>query len=93
MTKKASQGEITFRRYIRCKVSRAAEPWGCATRGSAVLRCRVPYTDEVLFCAANPFRLFGSLALPFPIPFRFESAVEGTKLFDNAQSPPTKPVE
>jgi hypothetical protein len=26
-------------------------------------------------------------------PFRFESAVEGTKLFDNAQTPPTKPVE
>jgi hypothetical protein len=26
-------------------------------------------------------------------PFRFESAVEGTRLFDNAQTPPTKPVE
>jgi hypothetical protein len=90
MTKRGSPSEIMLRRYIRCVISGAAEPWvapPAARQLSGVV-------TRILTKCHFALRPSAAIQEPRPTtPFRFESAVEGTNLFDNAQTPPTEPVE
>jgi hypothetical protein len=90
MTKRGSPSEITLTRYIRCIISRAAEPWVArpTARQLSGVVSRVPTNRHLALRAPS------AIQEPRPTtPFRFESTGERTKLFDNAQTPPTKPVE
>ena len=90
MTKRGSLSEISLRRYMRCIISRAAEPWVAppAARQRSGVVTRIPKNCHLALRSPS------AIQEPRPTdPFRFESTVERTKLINNAESPPTKPVE
>jgi hypothetical protein len=69
---------------------RPAEAWVAQPRARQLLVKAPEIPAAYHFALRVPFGY--SEAAPYH-PFRIESAVEGTKMFDNAQSPPAKPME